>query len=1130
MTEQLELGFETPEPIPRGRRARQPAPRDGASGHRPGPVRGAIEIARALERPDPTAEQVAVIEAPIEPLLVIAGAGSGKTETMASRVVWLVANGHVEAEEVLGLTFTRKAAGELAERVRSRLRALHRHGLVAAEPQPVPVSTYHSYAASVLGDHGLRLGVEPGSRLLGEAGAWQLAAELVERWDGDMLGVDRAPSGVVEAVLELAGECAEHLVDPADVDAEIGAVLDRAATLPAALGEVGPGVPQRAVRDRLHELAARRRLVPLVQAYVRRKRELEVLDFGDQVALAARLARDVPEIGEGERARFRVVLLDEYQDTSHAQLVLLRSLFGGGHPVVAVGDPHQSIYGWRGASAGNLQRFPTEFRRAGDSRPAGTRYLSTSWRNDAAVLQVANRLSADLRVPVRWADPDAVVEVPALVARPGAGTGGVRAAWLATVEEEATQVADTIAAQWHGSDPAPTAAVLCRARAQFPLVEAALRARGLPVEVVGLGGLLTQPEVADLRATLEVLHDPSRGDSLMRLLTGPAWRIGPRDLEALGAWATGLIRSRAHSTDRAADRGATPDPPVELDTVDERSIVDALDTLPGPGWVGPAGQQLSPVARERLGRLGAMLRELRGRAGLPLPDLVLEVERSMLLDIEVAALSRQRPASARANLDAFADVAAGFAGGGDRPGLGSFLAWLAAADQRERGLESPLGQVRNDAVQVLTVHAAKGLEWDVVAVTGLVEGTFPAGRNGRPPAASNGWLGEPGALPYRLRGDARGLPHWAVEAATTQKELTEQLEIFRDQCGAHEVAEERRLAYVAVTRARGSLLLTGAVWGSGSTPRHPSRFMVEASELSGVETVSWQQDPADGATNPREIGDPVPWPRDVLGERRGAIERAATLVRAAAAALSAAPPVPVDGSLDRPGPPGPWAREVDLLLAERDDAGRRRLQVPLPTHLSASRVVALADDPAALALRLRRPMPEPPSPHARRGSAFHAWLERRFGAAALVDVDELPGSADDVVGDDELAALQRRFLASEWAGRTPEAVEVSVETPVGDLVVRGRIDAVFPVIDADGMPGWDVVDWKTGPAPSGPERARAAAVQLAVYRLAWARLNGVGVDQVGAAFFHASSGTTVRPVDLLDADGLVALITESLET
>jgi DNA helicase-2/ATP-dependent DNA helicase PcrA len=366
-----------------------------------------------------------------------------------------------------------------------------------------------------------------------------------------------------------------------------------------------------------------------------------------------------------------------------------------------------------------------------------------------------------------------------------------------------------------------------------------------------------------------------------------------------------------------------------------------------------------------------------------------------------------------------------------------------------------------------------------------------------------------------LRGDARGLPHWAVEGASTQKELTERLETFRERCGAHEVAEERRLAYVAVTRARRLLLLSGAVWGSGSTARQASRFLVEAAGVPGVETLSWQQDPADGEVNPRVVGVPVAWPKDVLGARRTQVEEGAALVRAAL--LHAEP-----GSAR---PPGPWAREVDLLLAERDDAGRRRLQVALPVHLSASRVVALAADPAALALRLRRPMPEPPSPHARRGSAFHAWLERRFGAAALVDVDDLPGAADDAAGDGELAALQQRFLASEWADRIPEAVEVSIETPVGGVVVRGRIDAVFGVTDPLGLPGWDVVDWKTGPPPAAPEQARAVAVQLAVYRLAWARLHGVAVDQVGAAFFYAATGTTVRPVDLLDADGLVAVIT-----
>ena len=1145
MTEQLELGLDptggpgaagAPTTSRPGRGRGRPAP---AAPRRPAdaPSRyGAVELARALGRPEPTAEQAAVIEAPVEPMLVVAGAGSGKTETMAARVVWLVANGHAQPEEILGLTFTRKAAGELSERVRARLRTLHRRGITPVEPAPATVSTYHAYAAGVLGDHGLRLGVEPGSRLLGEAGAWQLAAEIVDRWDGDMSGVDRTPTTVTEALLGLAGECAEHLVDPRDVEAVIDEVIERASRLPDEPGDAVPGRPRAPVRDRLALLAARRRLVPLVGEYVRRKRELEVLDFGDQVALAARLARDVPEVGQGERARYPVVLLDEYQDTSHAQLVLLRSLFGGGHPVTAVGDPHQSIYGWRGASAGNLQRFPADFPvvprpgpaagpPTGGGEPVESRtcYLSTSWRNDVAVLDVANQVSADLRVGAPWTDrPDAAV--PALTPRPDAGPGVVRAAWLATVEDEAALVGDVIAARWRATTPPPAAAVLCRARAQFPLVDAALRARGLPVEVVGLGGLLAQPEVADLRAALEVLHDPTRGDSLMRLLTGPSLRIGPADLQALGAWASARASARI-GLPSGAGRDARQE--AEPDAVDERSVVDALDQLPPPDWAVPGRPRLSDAARLRLERFAGLLRELRGRVGLPLPDLVQDVERALLLDVEVAARPGVQPAAARAHLDAFVDVAAGFATGGDRAGLGAFLAWLGAADERERGLDAPVAQARPGAVQVLTVHAAKGLEWDVVAVTGLVEGTLPAGRNGRPPAASNGWLGDLGALPYPLRGDADGLPRWPVEQATTQKELAHLLEVFRSRCGLHEVAEERRLAYVAFTRARRELLLTGAVWGSGGSPREPSRFLEEVAAVPGVEQVAWQEPPDAGTANPRDALAPrADWPRDVLGERRTAVTAGAQLVLAA-----------LDGRADGSDGEGDvaWLREAELLLAERDDVGRRRLEVPLPAHLSASRLVALARDPAALALRLRRPMPQPPDPHARRGSAFHAWLERRFGAAALVDVDELPGAADDDVADvgdlADLADLQAAYLASPWADRVPEAVEVTVETPVAGVVVRGRIDAVFrtggETGGTGGGPAYDVVDWKTGAPPRG-EAAAAASVQLAVYRLAWSRLVGVPPERVTAAFFHASTGTTVRPVDLLDEAGLVALITRAV--
>jgi DNA helicase-2/ATP-dependent DNA helicase PcrA len=181
-------------------------------------------------------------------------------------------------------------------------------------------------------------------------------------------------------------------------------------------------------------------------------------------------------------------------------------------------------------------------------------------------------------------------------------------------------------------------------------------------------------------------------------------------------------------------------------------------------------------------------------------------------------------------------------------------------------------------------------------------------------------------------------------------------------------------------------------------------------------------------------------------------------------------------------------------------------------------------DPAALARRIRRPMPRRPAPAARRGTAFHAWLEDRFGGELLLDLDELPGAADDGIGDAgaaELDLLRQRFLASRWAHRQPVAVEVPFEMVVPPLVVRGRVDAVLR--DPDG--GWTVVDWKTGAPPTGAA-ARAAEVQLAAYRLAWSQLQGVPPDRVRAAFHYVRGDRTVQAADLLTADELAALVRE----
>ncbi|HEX5333772.1 MAG TPA: ATP-dependent DNA helicase [Cellulomonas sp.] len=1132
----------------------------------------AVGIATLLGKHPPTAEQVAVIEAPLHPSLVVAGAGSGKTETMAARVVWLIANGLVAPEQVLGLTFTRKAAGELGDRVRLRLRHLARAaardglvlpGLVGLGGGPggagpglldlarPTVATYNAYAASLVADHAMRLGVEPTSRLLGEAAQWQLASEVVESWTGD-LDTDSAVSTVVEAVLTLSGALDEHLLTPRAARTGMESIIEAIRATPAG---TPPRGPYAKVVELTRVLEERTRVLDLVEDYRARKRAADALDFGDQVALAARLAREVPEVGAGERARFRVVLLDEYQDTSYAQLTLLAALFGDGHPVTAVGDPNQSIYGWRGASAGGLERFPETFPvhahtpdGSVDRRLADVHLLSTSWRNDAAVLAAANHVAAPLR------RASTRVEVPELVTRPGAGQGQVRAHVAATLEEEAAAVARFLAERWRPATPGAarvSAAVLCRKRAQFTVLRRALREAGLPVEVVGLGGLLSTPEVVDLVAALQAAHDPSRGDALMRLLTGARTRLGAADLHALGAWsaeqAAGLGRQHRRPAPAGAD-GETP-VPVEGDVVDERSIVDALDELPPSGWHSHSGRSLTAVGRARLVELAELLRTLRSHTYLSLTELVGETERLLGLDIEVAARAGATAGRARAHLDAFRDVAVQFADGADSPTLGAFLAWLAAAQSHENGLDLPVTEPDPDAIQLITIHAAKGLEWDVVAVAGLVDGGLPAIRTGGKDGPSDSaWLTGLGRLPYPLRGDRADLPELAYAGADNPKDLDQRRSQFLRAAGDHQVAEERRLAYVAMTRARSALLLTGAWWGDGTGSRRPSLFLTELADAGLVSDDDWSAAPADGESNPRAGAETPPvWPADPFGAavdglppaRRSAVESAAAAVRTAMAAPAPARPelAAAIGSTPSAGaaPPDPrssrWDHLADVLLDERDRAASPSNDVELPAHLSASAVVRLAADPQAFALALRRPIPLEPSPQARRGTAFHAWVEGWFGAASLVDVDALPGADDDSVRvDADQAALRAAFLATPWADRTPLEVEVDIETTVAGYVLRSRVDAVFPDPDRPDVPGAVVVvDWKTGAPPSDPVQVAARELQLAVYRLAWSRWKGTPLEHVGAAFCYVGVGRTVRPERLLDEDEITELLARAAE-
>ncbi len=1131
------------------------------------------QLARVLGLPEPTAEQAAVIGAGLGPLAVIAGAGSGKSETMAARLVWLVGNGMVRADRVLGLTFTRKAAAELADRVRSRLDRLYRAGLADvqadAEAEPV-ISTYHAYAGRLVSDHALREGLEPSMRLITPALSWQLAASIVAAYDGPMDAVQWTPQTVTAAVLQLTGDLAEHLRAPG----EVRAVGEWLARQQAAL----PGRSSAAVRRVLETQRAREQLLPLVERYQAAKQAREVLDHGDQVELAARIAARHPEVGAAERGRYHVVLLDEYQDTSHAQLVLLRALFGGGHPVTAVGDPCQSIYGWRGASAGNLRRFAHDFpAKAGERTPV--RLLSTSFRNTGRVLDAAARLQAELRAEA----PD----VPLLVPAPGRSDRGRRDGGAAADRGRRGRL---------GRGPGGGAARApdrLRPGRQAPAGRPAgrrppVRHRGAVQEAVAVRGAPPGPRGA---------LDPVRGGRPRRPALGP--RGAGRGGHAAGAARRGRVGRAGPAADRTAlaDRPARPGgarPPRQgpgqggrgpeagdQRSSDRGSAERATETHPAPGPSRPDDPEGSRSAPEgdpgggppindalsealtdltaetgslvealddlgdpagysetgyaRLSALASEARYLRAHVSRPLADLIAEVERALSLDIEVAARPGGDLATARADLDAFTDVAATFAGDQPEPTLGAFLAYLAAAQQEEFGLET--GRVgESDTVKLLTVHAAKGLQWPAVFVPGLAAGdrsqVFPAR-----PRVSTRWTDNARLIPFRLRGDVADLPDLpSLEA--------DALEAFTAACAARDLAEERRLGYVAATRAAFWLGCSGYWWGDATAALGPSVFLTEVRQAceAGAGTVAeWADRPADDAENPllAEAAE-ADWPATPAGQHYAAVGEAAALVEAGTPAPGSGPKAP--GAAEAADADGgqravagwdaltpaerelaaAWELDAGLLLAERGrlrERGDGPVEVLLPDRLSVSALVALARDPDALARQVRRPMPQPPAGQARKGTAFHRWLEERFGQQRLIDDDDLFAEEDE--GPDEnLIELRAQFEAGQWGGRWPREVEVPFDMLIGDRQVRGRIDAVFA--DTDGT--FDVVDWKTGQPPRNQPEKDAVAVQLAAYRLAWSALADIPLGRVRAAFYYVRRDRTVRPADLLDEAGLVALI------
>ena len=620
------------------------------------------------------------------------------------------------------------------------------------------------------------------------------------------------------------------------------------------------------------------------------------------------------------------------------------------------------------------------------------------------------------------------------------------------------------------------------------------------MEVIGVGGLIYVAEVADVLSLMKVVTDPEAGTALMRHLTGPRLALGAKDIAALGAYSrkrAKLGHEDSHSFIAKIAAG-NPDS-AEADDLFIGSLIDALDEI--EQCDKESRLLFSEVGFTRLSRFATDLRRLRSRAGGSIIDLITEIENYLNLDLEVSLRDGTR--NGRRHLERFLDEASKFSRSGGS--ISAFIEWLDVTSKKEGGLKSGAPEVRSDVVQLLTIHTAKGAEWDFVAIPGLAEGTFPSTYTNDP----DNWITNERQIPFALRGDGDELPVFSLTQCTKDSEAGKVITAYAKSCAAIKKQEEIRLGYVAVTRARTHLLCTTSWWREGSRSVDPSELFAHVTEVAdkrGGVLLSEASAPEDGVRNPIEVNpDSAYWPRDPLGDRREAFDTGVALVKksqAHALTLSG------DETLDS------WVHDAQALIAEVKNRSSSTIEVALPSRISTSTLVALHEDPAALALAIRRPIPRSQDPYSRRGTQFHAWVEKQFGAMTLFD-DSYLDYFDPIEEDGKLEDLKKSWLASEFAQRKPAAIEVPFESVIAGVLVRGRIDAVYETPD-----GFEVVDWKTGSKQLGA----SAAIQLAMYRLAWARLKSIDVSKVSAAFHYVPTSVTDKRADLLDEAALVGLI------
>ena len=925
---------------------------------------------------DLTARQRKAVTHGDGPLLIVAGAGTGKTTVITRRIAWLIAEKRAKPAEILALTFTDRAAFEMIERV---------DRLVPYGHNDAQISTFHAFGDRLLREHALEAGLSDRSSVLSRAEQIILLREHLFELPLDRYRPLGDPTRFLSALVTLISRLRDEDVSPQAYLAAAQRLADASVADPedAALAE---------------RAASQNELARTYAAYERLMRTTDRIDFGDQVGLALRLLRDHPEVLAEERARYRYILVDEFQDTNHAQWEIVKLLAADHGNVTVVGDDDQSIYRFRGAALGNILGFRAAY------PDATSVVLVDNFRSRQPILDASHRL-------IRHNDPDRLearegldkrLKARAKFARPAPEPGPIELIGFTTGSDEADAIAERIRASMRGGRRAGDHAILVRGNRDADLYLRALNMARIPWRFSGTAGLYRQPEVRVLISFLRAVADPDDSVSLYDLATSEIFGLSPGDVTVALNRARRRRSSLAVALDEAVAR--PEDSPFSLRAVEvvqkllgsleahramstERSCGELLyHFISSSGWLTRLGHEARETGEERLSNVAKFFEIVRRQGGL-------------LRDDRLPFLVAQ--------LDTLIET-------GDDPST------------------SDVEPDDGDAVHVLTYHKAKGLEFPVVHLVGLVADRFPG----------------------RERRDPLELP----------EELLREAVVTGDDQHA---AEERRLFYVGMTRAREELVLSWAQDYGGRRSRAVSQFATEALDL------------------------PPATPVEVL--RPAVVEQ---LARHAGSPRDQAPVAPRPAIGDRP-----------LFLSY----GQVHDYLECPARYRYGHVVRI---------------PTPVSHQMVYGRALHAAAQayhRRQMAGRPMALDELHAALDSAwesIGfltrehEEARRVAAHEAIARFWEDQQrdparPTAIEQDFTVAFGRDRLRGRYDRV----DRDEAGRVVITDYKSSDVrdlPTANRRARES-MQLGIYALAHEAQHGSLPDELALHFLESGIVGRVAP-------------------